>query len=245
MQDKTLPKGSDSDYSLPGRFEEGNSAFYSEPIQPKPKYNPLLIATLVFVVFSVGVFSYYFANQNEIDSRLINNTFNADPERKLVEQYGVGKYGSEHAHAAIAVFVDGEWINFGMPQFQLSSRYLHFEAHNPYVIHKHASNVPLEMLFASIGMKVTPDCIQLPDNHFSSIKNGKFCAGEESSLIVYVNGKQYYEDISQYVIDHNDRILVSLGDSKSIPEYLQYLESLRIPNIPKKYPQNFGNDILV
>jgi len=44
---------------------------------------------------------------------------------------GVGEYGSDHTHATIAVFVDSEQINFGLLQFQISSKYIHFEAHNP------------------------------------------------------------------------------------------------------------------
>jgi len=36
--EKTLPKDFGSDYSLPGRFEEGNSEYFDvEPISSKPK----------------------------------------------------------------------------------------------------------------------------------------------------------------------------------------------------------------
>jgi len=160
--EKTLPKDFDSDYSLPGRFEESNSEYFDvESIESKPKNRVFLVIIVAFVIFSSGFFAYYFMNQTEIDSRIIQNSINVDPEKKLVNQYGVGEYGSDHAHAAIAVFVDGEQLNFGLPQFQISSRYIHFENHNPYLIHKHATNVPLEMLFTSIGIKITQDCIIL------------------------------------------------------------------------------------
>jgi len=166
-------------------------------------------------------------------------------KKKLVNQYGVGEYGSDHAHAAITVFVDGEQLNFGMPQFQLSSRYIHFEDHNPYLIHKHATGVPLEMLFASFGMKITPDCIILNHDESADIKTGRFCTGQDQSLLFYVNGEEYYSDISQYVLEHDDRILVSFGDAESISKHLVYLESLKILDIPKKTPQYSGNDISV
>jgi len=204
-----------------------------------------LLIAVAFVIFSAGIFSYYFMNQDEIDSRIIQNTFNVDPEQNLVNQYGVGEYGSDHAHAAIAVFVDGEQLNFGLPQFQLSSRYIHLEGHNPYIIHKHATGVPLEMLFASFGMKITSECIILNYDEFADIKTGEFCAGQDQSLVFYVNGEEYYSDISQYVLEHNDQILVSFGDAKSISKHLEYLESLRIPDIPKKTPQYSGDDILI
>ncbi len=243
--DKILPKDFDSDYSLPGRFEEGNSEYFdAEPVKPKPKNREILIATVAFVIVSSGFFAYYFMNQDEIDSKIIQSTINVDPEKKLVNQYNVGEYGSDHAHAAIVVFVDGEQLNFGMPQFQLSSRYIHLENNNPYLIHKHATGVPLEMLFASFGMKITSDCIILSYDESTDIKTGRFCTGQDQSLVFYVNGEEYYSDISQYVLEHNDRILVSFGDAESISEYLVYLESLRILDIPKKTLPDSGNDII-
>jgi len=244
--DKTLPKDSDSDYSLPGRFEESNSEYFDvEPVESKPKNRLILVIAVAFVIISTGFFSYYFMNQNEIDSRIVQNTINLDPERKLVNQYGVGEYGSDHAHAAIAVFVDGVQLNFGLPQFQLSSKYIHFEDHSPYLIHKHATGVPLEMLFASFGVKITPDCIILNHDKSTDIKTGTFCTGQDKSLVFYVNGEEYYSNISQYVLEHDDRILVSFGDAESISKHLVYLESLRILDVPKKTPQYSGNDISV
>ena len=239
--DKTLPKDSDSDYSLPGRFEESNSEYDTASVKSKPKNRAILVIAVAFVIFSAGIFSYYFANQDEIDSRIIQGTLNADPEKNLLNQYGVGEYGSDHAHAAIAVFVDGEQLNFGLSQFQLSSRYIHLEGHNPYVIHKHATGVPLDMLFVSFGMNITTECIML-NYESAEIKTGKFCTGQDQSLVFYVNGEEYY-DISQYEIEHNDRILVSFGDTESISEHLAYLESLKIPGLPKETPQFSGNEI--
>ena len=244
--DKTLPKDFDSDYSLPGRFEESNSEYFDvESVKFKPKNRAILVITISFVIFSSVFFAYYFMNQNEIDSKIIQNTINFDPEKKLLNQYGVGEYGSDHAHAAITVFVDGEQLNFGLPQFQISSRYIHFENNNPYLIHRHATGVPLEMLFASFGVKITPDCIMLNYDESADIKTGRFCTGQNQSLVFYVNGDEYYSDISQYVLEHNDRILVSFGDTESILKHLSYLESLKILDIPKKTPQYSGNDILI
>ena len=244
--DPTLPKDFDSDYSLPGRFEESNSEYFdAESLESKPKSRAILVFAISFAIVSSGFFAYYFMNQNEIDSQIIQNAINVDPEKKLVNQYSVGESGSEHTHAAIAVFVDGEQLNFGMPQFQLSSKYIHFENYNSYLIHKHATGVPLEMLFASFGMKVTSDCIILNYDESVGIKTGRFCTGQDQSLVFYVNGKEYYSDISQYVLEQNDRILVSFGDAESISKHLSYLESLKIFDIPKKTPQYSGNDILI
>ena len=194
--DKTLPKDNDSDDSLPGRFEESNSEdFYIQPVGSNQKNRIVLVIAIAFVIFSLGIFSYYFMNQNEIDSRLIENTY-VDPERDLVNQYNVGEYGSDHAHAAVVIYVDDVKINFGLPQFQIASKYIHFENKNPYTIHKHAVGVPMEMLFASVGMKITSDCIFLNYYESNSIEFGTFCTEQDQSLSFYVNGEKYYSNIS-------------------------------------------------
>ena len=244
--EKILPKDFDSDFNMPGRFEESNSEYFDvEPVKSKPKNRAILVIAVSFVIFSSIFFSYYFMNQDEIDSRIIQNTFNIDPEEKLVNQYGVGEYGSAHEHAAVAVFVDGEQLNFGLPQFQISSRYIHFENHNPYLIHRHATSVPLEMLFASFEVKITQDCIMLNSDKSVDIKTGKYCTDQNQSLTVYVNGEEYFSDISQYVLEHNDRILVSFGDAESLSKQLTYLESLKILDVPKKTPQYSGNEVVI
>jgi len=241
--DKTLPKDFDSDYSLPGRFEESNPDYLSPELpKPRQKNRGILVFMISFVIVSAAFFSYYFINQSEIDSRIIQNTISFDPERNLVNEYGVGKYGSDHAHAAIAVFVNDKKINFGLPHLQLSSKYIHFENNNPYLIHKHATNVPLDMLFLSLGIKVTSDCMVL--NYYESETNkGRFCTSQDESLLFYVNGEPYHSDISQYVLNHNDRILISFGVVDSIPEQLAYLDSLRIYDVPNNPPPYSEKDI--
>ena len=243
--DKILPKDLDSDYSLPGRLEESNSEYFdTEPVKTKPKNKTITIAVIVFVIVSSGFFSYYFINQNDIDSKIIQNTLRLDPERSLVNQYGVGDYGSDHAHAAIVIFIDGAQIDFGLQQFQMSSKYIHFENNNPYLLHKHATGVPLDMLFKSLNMEITPECIIWNNDRLSENKN-TFCSEKDNHLIVYVNGELYRSDISQYEIEHNDRIMISFGEDESISKYLAYLATLDIFDVPKKSPQYSENEIFV
>ena len=104
MEDKILPS-ENSDYSLPGRIEESNVG-YEIPVQAKPKNRSLTIAGIAFLLVSAGFFSYYFINQDMIDSQIMDNTELKSIEEKMVIHYGVGEFGSDHAHAAIAVFVD-------------------------------------------------------------------------------------------------------------------------------------------
>ena len=239
MTEKVLPK-EDSDFSLPGRMDESNSAYFEPEIESESKGRSLAIFGIVFVLVAAGVFSYYFLNQSEIDSQILDNTAFRTLEDKMVEHYRVGQFGSEHAHAALVVFVNGDKVDFSHPQFQIQSKYIHFENDNPYLIHKHATNVPLDMLFASFGLKITSDCIELGYEAGAS----QYCIDKENSMIFLVNGKSN-SNINLYEIRHNDRILISFGDSELVSEQLKYLEKLEIHDIPKINKLVPGKDISV
>ena len=226
-----------SDYSLPGRSEESGTAYAPPPVKARPKSRALVVGMILFLVVGSGFFVYYFANQDEINSEILDNTVPASPEQKLAMQYDVGEYGSEHVHAAIAVFVDGKQINFGAKQFQLQSKYIHFENYNPYMIHKHATGVPLTMLFESISMRITPECITIHTEH-------EFCTGPDDSITFMVNGEQH-SDIAPYEIRHGDRVLISLGDASDISWQLKYMESLEIYDTPNQDRFVSGKDVSV
>jgi len=239
LTEKVLPK-EDSDFSLPGRMDESNSAYFEPEIESKSKGRALAIFGIVFVLMAAGVFTYYFLNQSEIDSQILDNTAFKTLEDKMAEHYGVGQFGSEHAHAALVVFVNGDKIDFSHPQFQIQSKYIHFENDNPYLIHKHATDVPLDMLFASFGLEITSECIML---NFETDVN-EYCTDSENSMIFLVNGKSF-SNINLYEIRHNDRILISFGDKELILEQLEYLERLEIHDIPKINKLVPGKDISV
>ena len=82
-------------------------------------------------------------------------------------------------------------------------------------------------------------------NESSDPKNNSFCTDKNNPLVFYVNGEEYHTDISQYVIEHNDRIMISFGDTRSTSKHLAYLESLDIFDIPKRTPQYSENEIFV
>ncbi len=239
LTEKVLPK-EDSDFSLPGRMDESNSAYFVPEIKPesKSKGRSLAIFGIAFVLVATGIFTYYFLNQNEIDSQILDNTAFKTVEENMADHYGVGQFGSEHAHAAITVYVNGDAIDFSHPRFQLQSKYIHFESNNPYLIHKHATDVPLDMLFSSFGLEVTSECIVLR----GQTDPNQNCIDRDNSMTITVNGKSI-PNINLYEIKHNDRILISFGDSKLISEQLEYLEGLEIYDIPKKNNLIPGKDI--
>ena len=235
MTEKVLPK-EDSDFSLPGRIEESNSVYFEPEIKPKGK--SLAIFGIAFVLVAVGVFSYYFLNQSEIDSQILDNTSFKTLEEKMANHYGVGKFGSEHAHAALLIFVNGDELDFSHPQFQIQSKYIHFENDNSYLIHKHATDVPLDMLFASFGLKITSECIEL------GYEKSQYCIDKDNSMTILVNGKPY-SNVNLYEIRHNDRILISFGNSELVSEQQEYLQGLEIHDIPKISKIVPGKDISV
>jgi len=238
LTEKVLPD-ENSDFSLPGRIEESNSAYFESSVEPKSKSKSLVISAIVFAVISAGIFSYYFLNQDEIDSQILDKTTFETLEKKMTKHYDTGIFGSEHSHAALTVFVEGDQLDFSSPQFQIQSKYIHFENDNPYLIHKHATNVPLDMLFASFGLKITSDCIEM---RYNAKTLEKYCTDSENSMIFLINGKPH-SNINLYEIRHNDRILISFGDSELISEQLKYLNSLEIHDIPKKNQIVSGKDI--
>ena len=235
MTEKVLPK-EDSDFSLPGRIEESDSAYFEPEIKSKGK--SLTIFGIVFVLVAVVVFSHYFLNQSEIDSQILDNTSFKTLEEKIANHYGVGQFGSEHAHAALVVYVNGDKLDFSHPQFQIQSKYIHFENDNPYLIHKHATDVPLEMLFASFGLKITSECVEL------GYEESQYCTDKDNSMIFLVNGISQ-SNINLYEIRHNDRILISFGDVELVSEQQEYLEGLEIHDIPKISKIVPGKDISI
>ena len=205
-------------------MEESNSTYFEPEIKSKGK--SLAIFGIAFVLVAVGVFSYYFLNQSEIDSQILDNTSFKTLEEKMAKHYGIGQFGSEHAHAAIVVFVNGDQLDFSHPQFQIQSKYIHFENNNSYLIHKHATDVPLEMLFASFGLKITSECIEL------GYEESQYCTDKNNSITFLVNGISQ-SNINLYKIKDNDRILISFGDVELVSKQHEYLEGLEIYDIPK------------
>ena len=131
----------------------------------------------------------------------------------------------------MVMFIHGGMIDFGLESFQLKSKYIHFENHNSYLTHRHATRVPLEALFDSLGIKLTQDCIILYDS------GSKYCNNDSNTIKLFVNNKEF-SDVSSYVPNHKDRILISLGEGNDISGQLEYLKSLPIYGLPKETPKD-------
>lgn len=194
----------------------------------KSKSKHVVIAISISIIL-FGALFFYLGFYNQASDTVFAPE---KPPNDLQEKYKIGQLGDDHAHAALAIFINENKIDFAQEQFQLKSKYIHFENNNPYLIHRHATGVTLEMLFDSMGIKLTQDCIILSYER-------SYCNNDTHTIKLFVN-KLEFSDISSYVPNHNDRILVSYSEKpyNSIQQ-LSYLESLEIYNIPKN--QNSDN----
>jgi hypothetical protein len=130
-----------------------------------------------------------------------------------------GKLGGEHIHASVLVRIFGDKFDFSLPNYQIKSSWVHFENQDGDTIHRHASGVELEFLFNSLGIGIDENCYTFPDGR-------AFCTNEEYSLKYFINHKQV-DDIREYVVMEEDRILISYGndDNNVIEQQLSELDS--------------------
>jgi len=132
---------------------------------------------------------------------------------------GAGRLGDEHEHASVLVRIFGDKLDFSSPAYQIKSSWIHFEDSDGTTIHRHSSGVTLGYLFDSMGFTVNDECFAFPDGR-------AFCTNEDYSLKYYINHKSV-DNIYDYVLADDDRILISFGPEtpEEIEEQLIELDS--------------------
>ena len=146
---------------------------------------PAVTVLVVLVAYSLSVYS--------VNIQYSSNSFS----------YGV--LGSAHEHAAFAARLNGTQFDFGTPQYQVKSKYMHVENEDGTTLHRHATKVPIYEFFKTIKMNLTNNC-------FTTDKGVKYCSNEKNNLEFYVNGSKV-SSISDYVFNDGDRILIVYGDT--------------------------------
>jgi len=154
----------------------------------KRKNNLKAAGILALIAVIVGYAGYEFMN---MDSSTPGGPPNA------------GKLGDEHEHASLLVRIFGDKFDFGVPSYQIKNSWIHFEDSDGTTIHRHSSGVTLGYLFDSLGFTVNDECFAFPDGR-------SFCTNEEYSLKYYINHKSA-GNIYDYVLEDDDRILISFG----------------------------------
>ncbi len=128
----------------------------------------------------------------------------------------LGALGSQHIHADFKVYVNGQALDFsdkdhmGRMRNNLSvSNFIHVDSGSPTpektgdILHMHATKVPLELFFRSIGMKLEKDRVTLTDGQVLKNENG-------NTLKFYLNGKKV-DELGNYVFQPLDKLLISFG----------------------------------
>ena len=133
-----------------------------------------------------------------------------------------GKLGDEHIHASLLVSIFGDKFDFSTPNYQVKTPWIHFENQDGDTIHRHSTGVELEFLFNSMSVGVNENCFVFPDGR-------QFCNNEDYSLKFYIN-QQLVEDISKYIVQEDDRILITYGneDQLAIDQQLAELNAQAI-----------------
>ncbi len=115
----------------------------------------------------------------------------------------IGQLGSQHIHLDIKVYVDGAFVDFSQPQYQLRAKFVHFEDGRGDVVHVHATGVTVADILDTLKIKFDQKCLTL--------NNGvKYCSDNVKTLNFFVNDLKN-EDYGNYVVKNLDRILISYG----------------------------------
>ena len=170
----------------------------------KRKSNLMAGGILVLIAIIVGYSGYVFVTMDA-------DVPGAPP--------GAGKLGGEHEHASLLVRIFNDKFDFAVPSYQIKSSWIHFEESDGTTIHRHASEVTLGYLFDSLNIGIDSECYSFPDGR-------QFCTNEDYSLKYYLN-HQLVDDINDYVIQDDDRILITFGNEtpEQIEEQLIELDS--------------------
>ena len=116
---------------------------------------------------------------------------------------GAGMLGDEHEHASVLVRIFGDKFDFAATTYQIKSSWIHFEESDGNTVHRHSSGVTLNYLFESLGIGIDEDCYIFGDGR-------EFCTNEDYSLKYFINGDSV-NSINDYVVQNDDRILISYG----------------------------------
>lgn len=140
-------------------------------------------------------------------------------------------FGTAHEHSSISVKIFNDSIDLTPERFQLQSPFIHLEASNGYVIHRHSTGIKLGYFFDTLNLGLSQDCFTFDGN--------EFCSNEDYTLKFYINEKKV-DNITDYLIMEGDLILISYGDDNP-EEIAQQLADLKNSEFPFDLRGSFEN----
>ena len=183
---------------------EKREDFVAKRSQQKRKNTLLAVGILGLIGLIIGYASFTFVTMD-------SNAPGTPP--------GAGKLGDEHEHASVLVRIFGDKFDFSATTYQIKSSWIHFEESDGNTVHRHSSGVTLGYLFETLSIGIDENCYIFADGR-------QFCTNEDYSLKYFIN-RDSVNDISDYVIQDNDRILISYGGETEdqITDQLNELDS--------------------
>lgn len=146
-----------------------------------------VILPIIAAIVIIAVISMYVSSQNTLSVA------------------GFGPLGSAHEHAAFLVKVNGQNIDFSQPKYQVQSDYIHVENGDGSTLHRHATNVTFADFLKSVKMD-----IDMKNNCLIFTNGTEYCDDYNNKLRTFINGNST-KSISDYVLNNNDRLLVTYG----------------------------------
>lgn len=174
--------------------EQERESFYEKRQKEQFKYKAIGLAVLGGIVAVLAISSYNFY---ELSTHVVPQGM---PQ-------GAGPLGKVDVHAGLLTMIFGQQFDYSSLAYQIKSKYIDFEKDNGETVHMHAANVTLGFLFNSLHIGITDKCFTFPDKR-------NFCTDDKYSLKFFIDHHQV-QDISNYVIKDNDRILISYGNENS------------------------------
>ena len=172
---------------------EKREDFVAKRSQQKRKNTLLAVGILGLIGLIVGYASF---------------TFVTTPVGAPGSPPGAGILGDEHEHASVLVRIFGDKFDFAATTYQIKSSWIHFEESDGNTVHRHSSGVTLNYLFESLGIGIDEDCYIFGDGR-------QFCTNEDYSLKYFINGDSV-NSINDYVVQNDDRILISYGGETEV-----------------------------
>jgi hypothetical protein len=168
--------------------EQKRENYASQRSHEKKRNMLITIGVLAVIGIIVGYSAYLFSNMSQ-----------AAPGGPP----GAGPLGSEHSHAGILVKIFGDTFDFSAPAYQIKSSWIHFEGNDGTTVHKHATGVKMGYLFETLRLGLDDKCFEFQDGR-------NFCTNEDYTLRFFINGQQV-DDIRDYELKDDDKILISYG----------------------------------
>ncbi|MDE1872304.1 MAG: protein-disulfide isomerase [Thaumarchaeota archaeon] len=189
--------------------EQERESFYEKRQKQQFKYKAIGIGVLagVVAVLAISGYNFYVLSTQVVPQGV---------------PPGAGPLGNVNIQAGILTMIYGQQFDYSSTAYQVKNAYIDFEKENGETIHMHAANVTLGFLFNSLNIGLTDKCFTFPDKR-------TFCTDDKYSLKFFVNHHQL-QDISNYVVKQNDRILISYGNENStqIANQLAQLDSFTL-----------------